>query len=135
MPLFQWTESISVSVKELDKQHQKLFDMINSLYEAMKTGKGRDVLGGIFESLLDYTSVHFKNEEVLFDQYNYPDKANHKAAHKAFIEKVTGLYSKFKGGDTLVSVDVLNLLKDWLVEHIMKIDKNYSNFFNEKGLN
>jgi hemerythrin len=36
-----------VKVAEIDTQHKKLIDMINKLYDAMKVGKSKDVMGEI----------------------------------------------------------------------------------------
>ena len=41
MALVQWSNSLSVNVVEIDKQHHKLVDMINELNDAMRREKGR----------------------------------------------------------------------------------------------
>ncbi len=41
MPLIQWSNALSVKVKEIDDQHVKLIQMINNLDSAMQAGKGR----------------------------------------------------------------------------------------------
>ena len=51
MGLMEWDDSFSVKVAEIDSQHQKLFELINSLYDAMKEGKSKDMLGGIIDEL------------------------------------------------------------------------------------
>ena len=40
MALLTWTTEYSVAVEAIDKQHQKLFAMLNELHDAMKSGKG-----------------------------------------------------------------------------------------------
>ncbi len=52
MALIQWDGSFSVKVAEIDQQHQKLVSMINDLNDAMKQGKGKDVLGKIVNELV-----------------------------------------------------------------------------------
>ena len=42
MKRLEWNESFSVNVAELDQQHQKLFDLINLLYEAWQSDKDSD---------------------------------------------------------------------------------------------
>ncbi|MGI6102630.1 MAG: hypothetical protein ACOYET_09155 [Bacillota bacterium] len=41
MALIQWSDELSVGVRELDAQHQRLIQMINELNEAMLQGKAR----------------------------------------------------------------------------------------------
>jgi hemerythrin len=134
MTLITWTDSFSVKVSEIDKQHKKLIDMINNLHEAMKEGKSKEVMGDILKSLLSYTETHFKLEEKYFDLYNYPAKENHKAKHKQFIDTVTKFKNDFDSGKTTLSLEVMNFQKDWWTKHINGTDKEYAKFFNDHGL-
>jgi hemerythrin len=45
MSIIQWDESFSVNVAEIDKQHQRLLEMINELYDAMRQGRGKVIIG------------------------------------------------------------------------------------------
>jgi hemerythrin len=134
MSLINWSDSLSVNVKEIDLQHRKLIDMINELNEAMKIGKGRESLGKILNGLISYTATHFKQEERYFDKYGYPDTLNHKKEHFAFVKKVTDFKDGFEKNNLAVTMEVMNFLSDWLKNHIKGTDKKYSKFFNEKGL-
>ena len=44
MVLFEWDDTYSVNVGEIDEQHQKLVGMLNDLHEAMEQGKDKDAL-------------------------------------------------------------------------------------------
>ena len=44
MSLITWDESLSVNVAEIDRQHQKRVAMINELHDAMKSGKGKEIV-------------------------------------------------------------------------------------------
>jgi hemerythrin len=134
MALINWSDSLSVNVKEIDLQHSKLIDMINELNQAMKIGKGKDSLGKILNGLISYTATHFKQEERYFDKYGYPDTVNHKKEHAAFVKKVTDFKDGFEKNNLAVTMEVMNFLSDWLKNHIKGTDKKYSKFFNEKGL-
>ena len=134
MALINWSDSLSVNVKEIDLQHRKLIDMINELNEAMRIGKGKDSLGKILNGLISYTATHFRQEERYFDKYGYPDTVNHKKEHVAFVKKVTEFKDGFEKNNLAVTMEVMKFLSDWLGNHIKGTDKKYSNFFNEKGL-
>ena len=100
----------------------------------MKVGKGKNVLGDTLSNLITYTTTHFKTEEKYFDLYSYPDKEAHKIEHKKFTETVTKFKNDFDSGNAIISLEVMNFLKDWLTKHINASDKNYSKFFIEHGL-
>jgi hemerythrin len=134
MALIQWTNALSVDVAEVDKQHQKLIQMINDLNEAMQSGKGKEAVGKIIGGLIDYTQTHFKYEENIFDKYSYPDTPAHKAKHVEFVNKISEFNNGLKQGQLSLSIKIMDYLSDWLKNHIMKIDKQYTPFFHSKGL-
>ena len=82
MALLDWKNEYSVDIQSIDKQHKKLFDMINQLHDAMKSGVGAKLVPVILNSLVSYTRDHFANEENLMRQAAYPTYANHKAEHE-----------------------------------------------------
>ena len=67
-------------------------------------------------------------------EHGYPELVAHSYVHKSFINKVAEFQAQHKAGKQLVTVEILDFLKQWLVEHIMGIDKRYAAFFNAKGV-
>jgi hemerythrin len=134
MALIQWDSSFTVNVAEIDTQHQKLVAMINDLNNAMKQGKGKDILGKIIDELFNYAGSHFATEEKYFDKFGYPAAASHKLEHNNFVKKVSEFKNGFDRGQLALTIEVMNFLKDWLRDHIKGVDKKYGPFFNEKGL-
>jgi hemerythrin len=134
MALLEWTDDLNVNVAEIDKQHQKLFAIINELHDAMRDRKTQEVLGKIINDLADYTKVHFYTEEKYFYQFNYPATASHIKEHEIFVEKVFDFVKGFEEKRLFLSTEITDFLKDWLVKHIKGTDQKYSSFFQEKGL-
>ena len=134
MTLIQWEDTFSVNIAEIDLQHKKLIKMINELNEAMRVGKGNDILGKIINDLIDYAVIHFGTEENYFDQFGYPGSDRHKKEHFEFTQKVAEFQSKFSAGKLCLSVEVMRFLSGWLRNHIKGSDKDYGPFLNEKGL-
>ena len=134
MSLIEWTNDLSVNVKEIDLQHQKLVEMINDLHAAMRDRKTKDSLKKIIDDLANYTASHFLTEEKYFDQFKYDKAFMHKKEHNDFVKKVMEFKKGFDENRLLLSMDIMNFLKDWLTKHIKGSDKQYSPFFNEKGL-
>ena len=134
MALFTWNDSYSVKVEMCDAQHKKLFDIINQLADAMRAGKGQEVVARTVGELLLYTRTHFQQEEALLRKANYPQLAEHQELHRKFVADVEVLEKQARGGRTANSVVVLNLLRDWLLNHIQKSDKAYSACLNAVGI-
>ena len=134
MALIAWTDSLSVRVAEIDNQHRKLIDMLNELNEAMRQGKGRQVIGVILGEMVEYAGIHFQTEEKYFDKYEYPASAEHKKEHSDFVEKVSDFREKFAAEKLGLSIEVMSFLADWLQNHIKGSDQKYSGFFQSKGL-
>ncbi len=134
MPLIQWDDSLSVNVVEIDRQHQRLVEMINDLDDAMRQGKGKDALGKIVDGLIVYAATHFRTEERYFDMFGYPEANSHKKEHSEFVKKISEFKDGFEKGKLGLSIQVMNFLCDWLEKHIKEADRKYGPFFNEKGL-
>ena len=128
MSLVTWSDDYSVSIKEIDDQHKKLFDLLNELHDAMKKAKGKSVLGKVIKDLISYTEFHFSTEEILLQNCKYPDFKQHKLKHDEFTKKVKEFEQKYLDGSVLLSQEIVQFLMNWLVNHIKESDKQYSLF-------
>jgi hemerythrin len=135
MPLMTWTEKLSVGVGVLDEDHKRLVGLVNELYDAMQGGHGRDALGRILNSLIQYTKMHFAREENFFNQTAYPAAAAHHKEHEALTRQVLDVQQKYAAGVTAtLSLEVLQFLKNWLIQHIQGSDQKYRPHLNAKGI-
>ncbi len=134
MSLFAWSEKYSVNIRQIDDQHKKLIGMVVQLRDAMRQGKGKQVLGEVLGNLIQYTKTHFADEERLMRVNGYPEYEAHKAKHESMTGKVAQVYRDYQDGKVTVSLEVMNFLEDWLDKHIMGTDKQYAPFLNGKGL-
>ncbi|MEI7810892.1 MAG: bacteriohemerythrin [Ignavibacteria bacterium] len=134
MPFINWNQRYSVGINEIDNQHKKLVNYINELHEAMKAGKAKEALSIIIQNLIKYTQTHFTLEEKYFAQFDYPDTAGHKREHQLFVSKVLDYQGRFLTGSSIVSIEIINFLRDWLIHHICVVDKKYSPFLIERGV-
>jgi hemerythrin len=126
MALLNWTSEYSVGVDSIDKQHQKLFDMLNELHDAMKLGKGGQVAPIVLKSLVQYTRQHFADEERMMLRANYPEFARHKAEHDKLTADVVQMVHDFEAGKIPLSMKLLDFLRQWLQKHINDADKRYT---------
>lgn len=134
MAFISWNEKYSVDIKTIDDQHLVLLQIINDLHEAMKAGKSKEILGSTLDGLVKYTNTHFSNEEKLMMSAAYPQLPSHKIEHSRFVSKLNEFQKNFDNGSTLLSIDLLNFLRDWLLNHITVTDKQYSPLMKQKGI-
>jgi hemerythrin-like metal-binding protein len=135
MSLIEWNAELSVGIDSIDEQHKKLVNMINALNDAMLSGSSNDLLGKIFTGLAAYTQKHFAYEENMFAEYGYVDSQEHKQQHTALIAQMIELKERFiENPEGTISEDLMLFLKRWLTNHIMRTDKEYSEFLLKQGV-
>jgi hemerythrin-like metal-binding protein len=132
--MFEWKQQYSVHIASIDAQHQNLFRMAGDLYQAMTAGRGKAALSKLLDRLVQYTTVHFAHEERLMSLHRYPGLTAHVAEHQALTRKVLAFQADFEKGQALLTVQILNFLKDWLNHHIAESDQKYAPFLKERAV-
>lgn len=134
METINWKNEFSVGVTEFDNQHKKLLVMINRLIADQKELTDPAMVADLLTEMTDYAEEHFRAEEHLMFEYGYDRKDQQEADHKAFIEK-TRRFTTVELGPNILSTALLDYLGHWLINHILKEDMRYKDFFISKGLN
>ncbi|MDD5251577.1 MAG: bacteriohemerythrin [Patescibacteria group bacterium] len=131
--MFQWTQEMSVNVKEIDVQHQVFVGIINELLGIYDQVARRAVLDAVLAKLRSYAEFHFKTEEKYFILFDYEEKIEHTLEHRAMLAKIETYLQRFETGED-VTDDAFRFVVDWLSVHLMEHDKKYVACFNAHGL-
>ena len=134
MAFFDWSDELSVNVKEVDDQHKKLIDMINEFYAGIDNKSNNENLLTLLKAMEDYSVYHFKMEEDYMEKFSYDGYEDHKQMHQVYIDKVQDIKGRLKSGKLITSIEVTGFLKDWLKKHIMYEDPKYTDCFIENGV-
>ena len=126
MEYITWEPKFETQISLIDSQHKVLFNLINELFNAMKLGKSNSILSETLTELINYTNYHFKAEEELMEEYNYVNLEQHKKEHKACVQKVLFFYQRFIVDEAALSIEILEFLTDWLTDHILIKDQNFT---------
>jgi len=126
--MFEWNDSYSVKITNIDGQHQKLFRMASELHAAMLAGKAQTSTANILERLVQYVKVHFAYEERLMREAGYPGFAAHKILHEDLTRQVLQFQADLEAGKQTLNVSLLHFLKKWLLNHIKNEDSKYAPF-------
>ncbi|MBF0127613.1 MAG: hemerythrin family protein [Magnetococcales bacterium] len=132
MDTLQWSESLSVGFQEVDDDHKKLVVMLNTLITAIQEKNSRSIIGKVLHELISYTSWHFRHEERLMQTYRFKGFLAHKGEHAELINQAGELQRKFTHEGVDLTQDVLEFLKTWLTNHILKTDREMGLFLSGK---
>lgn len=124
--VFPWRETYSVHIPQIDAQHRQLVGLINELHTAMLQGEGDPALGHIFSELVRYTESHFAFEESLLQQRGFSALEAHRAEHRKLTQEARDLNDRFRSGKLLMTMKVMQFLKEWLANHILTRDMQYA---------
>lgn len=122
MQLINWNKTYEGGVIIIDEQHHKLVDLINALHDAMMVGNGAQILGPLFDDLIDYTKYHFDYEEKWMQDNGYPNLSAHKLLHATLTNQVIEFKVAFESKKLTNAVTTNNFLKHWLIDHILEED-------------
>jgi hemerythrin len=92
------------------------------------------VLKELISKLNAYTAMHFGREEHYFELFSYPESEAHQKEHADFEDRIIEFEKEFDRGGQDLSMEIMNFLSNWLVNHIKDSDKKYGPFLNERGL-
>lgn len=125
MALFDWDNSLSVGVNDMDLEHKEILSLMNLLYDRNSKGADRPELDKIFTDLLTYTVKHFSDEERFMESINYDGIDRHKIIHTDLLGKAKKHYEDFKSSSGNVSNATFDFLRLWLSAHIRGVDTQY----------
>lgn len=135
MAFMDWSERYSIGVAIFDDEHKKLIAIINNLHAAITKGINNDDLKRISDSLVEYTLMHFRHEEMYFDDWAYPDAVAHTANHAKLREQVFTYRRQIQEKNSAeLGMEMLEFLRQWLSHHILVEDRKYGQFLYHKGL-
>ena len=125
MGILTWSDQLLVGIDSVDRQHQRLVDLINRLDEVVALGEDHQTLLETVNQLVEYTVYHFNHEEELMQNagYNLDMMTRHHQQHQEFIDKMLRVQADAQLDASVVSKDLLNFLVDWLCHHTLKTDK------------
>lgn len=128
-------KSLETGNELIDSQHKELIARVNKLTNECAEGKEKNVAIQTLDFLMDYTEIHFADEEKLQEEHDYPLLAQHKEQHAGFVKAVDELREMLEeeeGPSEAFVAAVKKNVVDWLVNHIQGWDKKVAEFIREK---
>lgn len=129
----EWIPEYSVGVEELDAQHKRLVEIINHLMDVISDVPKEEDVKQIIGDIVRYKAEHFATEEKYFHEFNYEDTAAHEAKHREFNTQVETIQRQYEGDTMGFAFAIVDFLGDWLIGHLMGMDKKYTQCFHDHG--
>lgn len=134
MARIDWNDSFSVNNDIIDKQHQKLVQLYNDLHESLLHGSIENATATRIDTLnklVDYIEYHFSTEEGLLKEVHFPDFDKHYQTHKVFSKQIKSFQQDIQNGELVFTTSLIKLLRNWITDHILTMDKAYTDYLNE----
>lgn len=132
MPHIAWDERLNLGIAELDAQHKLLLGHANRLIEGMDKGVAEAMVADLVQKLREYTVLHFREEEAYMARIHYPELVAHRQAHGELRSEVKDLQRQLYEHRIPAPATVRDLLKTWLVEHILHEDYKIGQWLRER---
>jgi hemerythrin len=131
---FEWLPFFSVGIGSLDDEHRTLFGIMDDLSEAMEESGIISEHEEKKRSLLDFTRLHFQNEESLMEKYGFSRLPVQRKEHAALLSKLERIVAATERRSRPRPGTAIDFLKDWLLTHILIEDLQYRDVFTRAGL-
>ncbi len=127
----QWQADVAVHHDGIDSDHQRMFELVNDLYDAMQTDAPRDSIGKTLQMLMACTREHFEHEDRVMQEHAYEHRSEHGRKHAALLAQLDTFVQEFDNGKTAITPETMDFLKEWLVQHIRRDDMKLAVFLEQ----
>lgn len=116
-----WKSEYSIGHFQTDNEHKELISLANRVIHFSDTGEDIHKIRGALKALLQYTVIHFRNEEKYMKRLGYPEIEHHKACHAELIARLNDVITGNSDVNGLVH-GLKRLMVVWVIEHIINED-------------
>jgi len=127
LKMYEFKEDFRVGIDFIDDEHRRLFEIADKAYNVLMDEfipDKYDYIVEIINELKNYAATHFKHEEEYMESIKYRRLLSQKVMHNDFLEALDkyNIYDLDNENQMEVILEILNLLNDWLINHLYKAD-------------
>ena len=123
-----------VGISIINEVHKTFIGILNKAITAEKHSKGPNYVLGILDEMTEYALKHIQTEENYMKEFNFPGYLPHRNEHIDFTSSSIDYKNRVVGGDFQIINEILEYLKQWLINHVQVTDKKYIDCFKKNGL-
>ena len=120
-----------VAMEFMNDVHKEDADIINELFELVLDYEKEEKLDQKYKEWYDHTVEHFRGEEVMMQEKNFPPYPFHKAEHDNALAQMRDVFDKWHESRdiALLKSYFIEILPQWLLNHIESMDTVTAMFF------
>lgn len=129
---FQWSTELETGVRQIDLQHQELFEIGNQLDQAIADGDLARAVDEVLPRLRAYVLFHFGTEESMFaSKLEFAaHRAVHVKEHQEFTDKVRALCEQPLSRALLLAF--VDDMSAWITDHVARTDQELASLLREQ---
>ncbi len=133
MEFIDWNDTYNCGIKEIDNQHRGLFDLISKLHDTKSVYENDKYFIATYNLFAKFARIHFATEERYMLDAEYSNFIAHKKSHDNFLIKLEKFTNDLSEPTQEIHSTILNFLKEWYIEHILRMDRDYIESLQKKG--
>ena len=119
-----------VQIKSMNDTHSEEVVIINILLEQLNTKESFETISESFENFIRHMQHHFRSEEKLMQEMQYPSFRMHKADHDKVLNETRYAQMQWRNRKDIGAIK--EYLEDeilpWLNQHIQAMDRPMADF-------
>jgi len=127
-----WKPNYCIGYERFDAEHEELFMFANRVIEAIHENQAQGLVEGEIINLQNHIEAHFLNEEITMAEAGYGWFTEHRAAHKAELDRLRTYIADFIS-KPLEAAQVHGFLERFLLGHIQRDDSRYVSTLTARG--
>ncbi len=124
-----------LNIPLLDEQHEIQNKLIEELEFLVKNGAPSAAGQAILGVLLVKAEEHFIDEERFMAQNDYPGFHDHRLIHMLLLDNLKDVQSRLSSGALNLGTEIVQLLRAWLMRHIIDSDMLFGEHYAAKNAN
>lgn len=111
---------------DMDRQHMHILQALERLHESLLGPFPLENLGARLRQLETLTMEHFRDEELLMEQWHYSLLASHRAEHELIVDRCHQLLDQYGSPDSPPLEQLPQALIALFTHHIETVDMDYA---------
>ena len=122
----------------MDQDHDRFFSRIQWFEERIKKATDctqADTLKEMFDCIEKHIFVHFTEEEILHQKYQYPHAVLHNNMHSQFKNMFFNLNGRLEreGTSSMFIQYAKDTVTDWMTTHVKELDQSFCEFLRRRN--
>ncbi len=132
----EWLDEWYLGIEEIDRQHLQLVSLLNQMADCLRpmneSSPSRISTMALVKQLLKETRRHFKDEESIMREYDFPDLIGHHRDHTMLLAELQDFIREIEEGSRQLDLHSLTALKHWLIDHVIDCDLAFARYLEQE---